>query len=121
MTYSGTEYHQWEIWQVDWQHEDGTSKERPALLFSSDKFNKEHDELWFAQIRSRHLRDRYYWEFKTTDPNFRATGLTKSCFLYMTRVQKISKSKIRRYRGYLPSFAAYAVRALFEEAGQATP
>jgi|ERR1051326_6375332 mRNA-degrading endonuclease toxin of MazEF toxin-antitoxin module len=109
-------YCQWEIWQVRWQHEDGTFKERPALLLSSSAYNQTHDDLWFAKISSVEHNQPFRLELSPADPSFRQTGLTKRCFIYLANARKINKSAIGQQRGRLGLLSALLIGALLKQA-----
>lgn len=102
---------QWEIWQVDWLHEDGTSKPRPALLLSPSGFNVSHDELWFVKITGTDRSTPNRVKLEEKSPMFATTGLTKSCYIYPENIKKIAKSSIRRKRGYVDRFFGQQVYA----------
>jgi mRNA-degrading endonuclease toxin of MazEF toxin-antitoxin module len=102
-------YHQWEIWDVDWKHEDGTSKRRPALLISSTEHNRQSDELWFVKVSSVKHNVPYCMEFHKDEPSFTGTGLTKTSYFYIADVRKISKSSVFRRRGAISPMAALLI------------
>ncbi|MFH1421534.1 MAG: type II toxin-antitoxin system PemK/MazF family toxin [Planctomycetota bacterium] len=108
-------YRQWEIWEVEWKHEDGTSKQRPALLISDTNYNLMHDELRFMKITNKEYRGYNYYCFSKDDPAFAITGLSKTCYLYPALVQNISKKKIISRRGCLNNLTKFAIDRTIKE------
>ena len=98
---------QWQIWDVDWPHEDGTEKRRPAVLITPDDLIGSDDFLHFLKISTQFRHSRFRVDFPTTDPDFALTGLLKPSYLYADNVRRIPLSKIHRLRG----FAAATLRA----------
>lgn len=109
-------YLQWDIWQVEWVHEDGTSKDRPALLISTTQHNDKHDELWFLKITGRRHNVPYVWELAPSDPAYVGAGLKKTSYFYIADTRKIHKSQIRYRRGSLNPFAAMLIDLQIREA-----
>ena len=87
---------QWEIWDVEWEHEDGTSKARPALVVSSTAFNAGNDAIWFAKISTKEHDVPHRLELATSDPAFSRTGLAAHSYFYLANVRQITRSKIYR-------------------------
>jgi len=102
-------YCQWEIWDVNWQHEDGTGKRRPALLISSTEYNSQNDALWFVKISSVRHNVPFRLESRLDEPAFAGTGLTKTSYFYIADARPIGKPSIFRRRGALSAFAAMLV------------
>ena len=107
---------QWEIWQVEWDHEDGTSKSRPALVLSSSTFNATNDEIWFAKISSKRHHVAHVLELSTNDAAFRSTGLSGTSFFYLANTRKIHRSKIQRRRGILGTMSILMTRLAMAKA-----
>src|SRR5579872_3255012 len=80
---------QWEIWEVEWLHEDGTSKPRPALVVSSNTFNDLGAGVWVAKISSQYFETEHRIELAAGDPSFKSTGLKRSCYLYLSNVRRV--------------------------------
>ncbi len=106
---------QWDIWQVHWQHDDGGSKPRPALVLSSKEFNEAHGFAWFARISSS-VFDAPHYEFRRADPFFEQTGLDKDCRLYYTEVQALEEDRLLYYRGGLDRYTSWEVDMKMREA-----
>src|SRR5207253_1186839 len=70
---------QWEIWDVDWAHEDGTSKPRPALVLSSTAFNATGRGAWIAKFTTSCQDVPHLLEFNRTAPSFTATRPRDTC------------------------------------------
>src|SRR5206468_4213543 len=109
-------YEQWEIWEVEWKHEDGTSKNRPALLISESDYNRRHDHCVFVKISTKDHPARHKFELSPTDGAFVSTGLKKRSFFYLKKVQAISKDRIISRRGSLSRLTAFAIQQLLNEA-----
>lgn len=103
---------QWEIWQVRWRHEDGTSKGRPALVVSSDAHNARGGDVWCLKISGEAHAVRYRVDLETSDPEFPLTGLTKDSYFYLTNIQRIPPSGIIRHRGVLGRMTGQVIDAL---------
>jgi mRNA-degrading endonuclease toxin of MazEF toxin-antitoxin module len=87
-------------------HEDGTSKERPALILSSSAACAASNDLWVAKFTKTNLGVPFQIEFHRSDPSFRSTGLTDICFLYIHLARKIPKSAFLYHRGDLSILSA---------------
>ena len=87
-------------------HEDGTSKERPALILSSTAACAAANDVWVAKFTKTNLGVPFQIGFHKADPSFRSTGLTASCFLYVHLARKIPKSAFLYHRGDLSIFSA---------------
>ena len=112
MTSSGNQpsrYFQWEIWDVEWHHEDGTSKRRPALLISTSTYNDMHEDLWFVKISSQQHSVPHIVEIATADLAFAQTGLTKTSYFYIADVQTIPRGDVSKRRGSLNQLTAILV------------
>ena len=114
-------YLQWEIWDVDWQHQDGTSKVRPALLIATGQQADSMGRLPFLQITGSEAKSPHRYDFKTTASDFRQTGLTKDCFLYMNHFQWVEKADIKSRRGTISADLATALRPRIHLASGFTP
>ena len=100
---------QWGIWDVEWVHEDGSSKRRPALVLSDSAYNEAHEEIWFVKISSQKHAAKGRIELMPGDSTFAVTGLRKRCFLYLTNVRQIPKSLVYEQRGVLHTSARLMV------------
>jgi len=107
---------QWEIWEVDWLHEDGTSKPRPALVVSSNTFNSGHSGAWVAKISSQYFDTEHRIEIAAGDPSFKSTGLKKSCYVYLANVRLIEPDLLLYRRGRLGSFSALVIAIQLKKA-----
>jgi mRNA-degrading endonuclease toxin of MazEF toxin-antitoxin module len=92
---------QWDIWQVSWEHEDGTAKDRPALLFLPTATIHTLHSVPFIKISSKEHPSPYRFTLEPTDGAFAATGLRKRSHFYLNLVQFIERSKLRYRRGML--------------------
>jgi hypothetical protein len=95
----------WDIWDVEWLHEDGTSKRRPALLIASYGFAEEGDRLPFLQISSIEHRTPHRFDLSISNPIFAHTGLTKDCYVYLSHLQWIEADRLYRRRGMIGASA----------------
>ena len=113
---SAPQFCQWEIWQVVWEHEDGTSKNRPALILSSTSVAKVDTELWVAKFTKTDFPLPFKMYFDRTAPSFKETGLTANCYLYLASARRIDKSKFLYRRGRLPVLSAALVGVMLKQA-----
>lgn len=95
-------YRQWEIWDVEWPHEDdpeGSVKVRPALIVSPTRINDGSEGVWFVKISGvdRPLPSKL--RLDASDPEFPSTGLRKSSFFYVRNIKLLPKDAIRSRRG----------------------
>jgi hypothetical protein len=97
---------QWEVWQVVWKHEDGTEKQRPALILSSTQHNSKGPGIWIAKFSKTPSQNPYVFEFLQTDASFASTGLTATCYLYLKEARTIDHTLLIKRRGHLGSFSA---------------
>jgi mRNA-degrading endonuclease toxin of MazEF toxin-antitoxin module len=109
-------FSQWEIWQVDWEHEDGTSKARPVLILSSTSAAESGDQIWVAKFTKTMSDVPFRIEFSRSDPSFRETGLNETCYLYLAEARKVPKSRFLYRRGRLPVLSAALVGFLLKQA-----
>ena len=109
-------YCQWEIWQARWEHEDGTVKDRPVLILSSTTYAATNEEIWVAKFTKSKYENPFRIEFKKQDPSFSSTGLTDTCFLYISQARKISKGKMMRMRGRLPLLSSALIGVMMKQA-----
>ena len=110
--------YQWEIWDATWEHEDGTSKERPVLILTSTSHNFAARKIWVAKFTKTKRDAPHRYEFAATDPSFPRTGLTATCYLYLQEAREIDKGLLLRKRGQLSSLAAlligFTMKGLFK-------
>ena len=102
-------YRQWEIWDVEWLHEDGSSKRRPALIISTTAYNDKHGAVHFVQLSSQYHNVRYRQSIAPGDPGFGLSGLTKKSYIYPANIQEIPKAHIYRRRGKISEFTGRLV------------
>jgi mRNA-degrading endonuclease toxin of MazEF toxin-antitoxin module len=108
---------QWDIWQVNWHHEDGTSKPRPALILSSSAYARANASVWVAKFTKTCVPNTPFMiQFDKSDPTFPETGLTESCCLYIAECRKIDASLLIHRRGRLPIITAGLIGALMKQA-----
>jgi len=106
---------QWQIWQVKWDHEDGTSKDRPALLFSPSINNLVND-YWFLKITGEDHPSPHKFLLEERDSAFASTGLKKDSYFYPEKVQKKKPNDLLYYRGYLGPLTIWALDRLIRAA-----
>ena len=110
--------YQWEIWQAVWEHEDGTSKERPVLLLTTTTHNFASPKVWVAKFTKSRRDSPHRYEFADTDPAFWKTGLKATCYLYLHEAREIDKSLLINRRGQLCSLASlligFTIKKLFK-------
>lgn len=101
MTISEMEVRQWEIWQVTWRHEDGTAKPRPVVILHVGHPLDTEDSILVCKIQSReHLSERLRLSPEDGEV-FKATGLTRACFVYPKQVRVLRIAALVRKRGVL--------------------
>jgi mRNA-degrading endonuclease toxin of MazEF toxin-antitoxin module len=105
------EYRQWEVWRVTWDHGDGTSSRRPALLLTDDPATAPRATLRFMLISGVDHAGIPRIRLSPGDPAFGMTGLTKTCFIYVASVKEIAKAEIAERLGVVPRYVANAVNA----------
>jgi mRNA interferase MazF len=80
-------------------------KRRPALVVSSNPFNRHHTEAIFAFITSKDYSDQHDLTLDQSDPDFHETGLKKTSTLRVAKMvcleQKMAKSRLGRLPGRL--------------------
>jgi mRNA-degrading endonuclease toxin of MazEF toxin-antitoxin module len=111
-----TTYRPWQIWWVKWKHEDGTIKDRPALLFSDQAYINTHDKFLFLKITTQN-RSEYRFSFSRKDAIFPKLGLKKDCHLYPSLHQMIHKNDILGNKpvGCIPDFNARMIYVLIRK------
>jgi mRNA-degrading endonuclease toxin of MazEF toxin-antitoxin module len=109
-------FSQWEVWQAVWEHEDGTSKERPVLVLSPVENENPANGLWVVKFTKTDTPQIPRVRFDKSDPSFSETGLKDTCYLYYTQARKISSDKFRYRRGRLPAFSAAILGVLIKQA-----
>lgn len=109
-------YCQWEVWQVNWDHEDGTIKDRPVIILSSTATAQANQEIWVAKFTKSRKEIPFRIEFKDSDPSFPETGLSKTCYLYIAEARKIPKSAFLHRRGKLSVLSAVMAGFIVKQA-----
>ncbi|HLX61190.1 MAG TPA: type II toxin-antitoxin system PemK/MazF family toxin [Planctomycetota bacterium] len=110
-------FHQWDIWEVLWHHlDDGTSKPRPVLVISSDKYNAANNHFWGIKITSVPQRDPHVFEVTAFDPAFAVTGLKKTSYFCLNMAREIKKTDALHLRGHLGVMMQFALKQLIEKA-----
>ncbi len=110
----GRVYQQWDIWQVNWVHEDGQIKDRPALLLTDSALNASRETLLFAKITGTlgeaELRFTLDWQ----DPERAENGLSKTSHVYLANQQEVEKRAVLYRRGRLGPQQAERLKAMLE-------
>lgn len=111
---------QWEIWEVEWDHDDGTKKNRPALIVSSTTYNATNNRVWVAMMSTkRHTAPKV--AFDPQDPGWPQTGLRRPCYCYVTNVREVDKSKLLRLRGFVTQMRAAMISYMIKQLINWTP
>ena len=106
---SGATYSAYEIVIVPFPFtERAVSKRRPALVLSSDEFNRDHDQLLLAMITS----GEHPWQSDISIENWREAGLTGRCALRF-KVFTLPKSMVLGRVGSLVGSDRSAVEQQF--------
>ena len=111
---------QWEIYQVQWEHEDGSMKERPALVISPTTDNQKRQYVWFMKITGTAIHSPHFM-LDPLDPAFSKTGLKKKSYFDILNVRKIPKNKILNLRGRVGQMTAFAINQLILDALKTLP
>lgn len=115
-------FRQWEIWLVDWKHEDCTSKPRPALLASSAAYAAEKSLVWAMKITATPGLDSAVVALDPTVPGWTAMGLSKPCFLYVAKIQTIPTAALfRKYGEVTTELAARVLELMKSVTGMSIP
>ena len=94
-------------------------KRRPALVVSSNAFNRKHGLLWVAMIISA---DNPRWDSDIDLPAEAPTGLTALSVIRIAKIATIEPARIVRVAGRITAQTAAAVRqAMILVIGQAVP
>jgi mRNA-degrading endonuclease toxin of MazEF toxin-antitoxin module len=107
---------QWEVWQAEWDHEDGTTKARPVLILSSTASAQANTHIWVAKFTKTFSQIPFRIEFNNSDASFAETGLTDTCYLYVAETRRIPKTKFIRKRGKLSTLSAVVVAFTIKQA-----
>lgn len=105
---------QWEIWQVWWDHGDGTGKARPALAITTSAQHASAGFARFLKITSEDHPDvPCRLKLGSTDPHFRHTGLDVTSWIHFLDSNKITDEMLLKRRGHINAItAAYLQRRL---------
>src|SRR5882757_1113695 len=96
---------QWEIYYVNWKHEDGSSKERTALCVSTPTEIARDGFARFVKITGQdHDKLPCRLRISATDQYFRYTGLTKTSWIHYTEEQNITQMELRNRVGQIGPF-----------------
>ena len=76
-----------------------TSKVRPALVISSDSFNKKQRDAIFLFITTKIYNSPYDLRITKTNPDFRATGLKEPSTFRMSKLICLDQRLIRKRIG----------------------
>jgi len=97
------EVRQWEIWYVDWPHEDGTRKRRPALAISTSQQNAAQGFARFAKTTGQnHPGVPGRLAISPEDAHFKYPGLSELSWIHPTDVEKIYDAQLSEKRvGYI--------------------
>lgn len=74
-------------------------KVRPALVVSTDSFNKVNDDAIFVFITSKETRTPYDVRITSNDPSFKSTGLKVASTLRVSKVISLEQKLVRRRLG----------------------
>jgi mRNA-degrading endonuclease toxin of MazEF toxin-antitoxin module len=110
---------QWEIWQVYWDHGDGTGKDRPALAITTAEQNRVAGFARFVKITGEHHPDvPCRLQISSGDPHFPHTGLDYTSWIHFLDDGRITSSNLKFRRGHISALtAAYLRMRLMKLAG----
>lgn len=113
---------QWDVWQVRWRHEDdGTEKPRPAVILSKSGPYADGSPIHVVKVSASPPIRAERVCLLETDVGFNVTGLTKSCFIHVEPIRRITTDDLLNgaRRGYLPEYIARDLLRKILEAGRA--
>jgi mRNA interferase MazF len=76
-----------------------SARVRPALVVSTDSFNKVNDDAIFVFITSREYRTPYDVRITSSDPSFKGTGLKVSSTMRVSKLMSLEQKLVRRRLG----------------------
>jgi hypothetical protein len=111
---------QWEIWQVRWDHDDGSSKDRPAISISTTTEVAAQGFARFLKItKEDHPEVPCCLKISSTEPQFRHTGLDVTRWIHCLDDQTVDAGGLRYRRGHVNALtAAYISARLTNWAGE---
>jgi mRNA interferase MazF len=113
MASSETTIRQWDVVVFPFHHSDKLSeKRRPALVVSSDKFNKETDLLWVAMITST---PNIGWHGDIEIPVAGVSGLTSPSIIRNAKLATIERDHVVRVIGRIDVRVANKVKRFMVE------
>jgi hypothetical protein len=110
---SQPEFRQWDIWQAEWEHEDGTSKDRPVLILSNGI--GDDGKVWVAKFTKTEIPGAQRILFETSDASFSQTGLQQSCYLYPAQARKLRVDQFRCRRGKMSQLGSAGLAYLIKQ------
>ena len=113
MASSDTTIKQWDVVVVPFPYSDKRAeKRRPALVMSSDKFNKETGLLWVAMITST---PNIGWHGDVEIPVAGKSGLTSLSIIRNAKLATIERDHVVRVIGRIDSRVAKKVKRFMVE------
>ncbi len=113
---------QWEIWYVDWPHDDGGSKDRTVLAISTNSENVSEGFVRFVKITGEdHPGVPCRLCLEPRDVDFKHTGLVKKSWIHFTDIKKIHGNQLRRRIGHVGVFTAVYANFLLSKIGRGPP
>jgi hypothetical protein len=114
------EFRLWDIWQVDWTHEDCLiyeATEHPAICISTADDVRDESRVRFVKVSSTDPHPRMKLSIKQGDAGFTHTGLKHDCFIHVSCEQHYPPTNppILRRLGSLPMMTTHWLSMLRKE------
>ena len=106
---------QWEIWQVYWDHGDGTGKDRTALAITTSTENASGTAIFVKITKQDHPNVPCRVKIDKSDPHFKHTGLTQTSWIHCLDDNPITNAELRFRRGTISPFTAAYLKILFQK------
>ena len=78
-----------------------SSKQRPALIISSEKYNNSREDLIIAAITSQIPATLSFDEFLIPEQNLKTAGLPKTSIIKLGKIITLHQQLVRKKLGYL--------------------
>ena len=113
---------QWEIWQVYWDHGDGTGKDRPAVAISTPAQNNANGYARFVKITGEdHPEVPCRLKIDPRDQHFAHTGLDHRSWIHFLDDNKVAAADLRYRRGHISAWTVVYLRMRLEKLSQSEP
>ena len=90
-----------------------TTKQRPALIISSDRFNRTADDAIFLAITSHLPPKLSEFEFRLSETDQKSCGLPKASLVKLGKIASIDQILIRKVLGQIPTQTLSQIHSKF--------